>query len=87
MAGSWLVFGINVLAARLPFLLAGCGTLWLTHRLARKLTGNERTALFAAVVLAAHPQFFLCSVRSIPDSLLVFFRDVERVWIFAAGRV
>jgi 4-amino-4-deoxy-L-arabinose transferase-like glycosyltransferase len=73
VAGSWRVFGINVLAARLPFLLAGCGTLWLTHRLARKLTGNDRLALLAALVLAAHPQFFLSSVRSMPDALLVFF--------------
>lgn len=73
VAASWLIFGINVLAARLPFLLAGCGTLWLTYRLARKLTGNDRTALLAAVILAAHPQFFLCSIRSMPDALLVFF--------------
>ena len=73
VAASWLVFGVNVLAARLPFLLAGCGTLWLTHRLARKLTGDGRLALLAAIVLAAHPQFFLCSVRSMPDALQVFF--------------
>jgi 4-amino-4-deoxy-L-arabinose transferase-like glycosyltransferase len=73
VATSWLVFGVNALAARLPFLLASCGTLWLTHRLARKLTGNDRTALLAAVILASHPQFFLCSVRSMPDALMVFF--------------
>jgi len=73
VAASWLIFGVNVLAARLPFLLAGCGTLWLTYRLARKLTGNDRTALLAAVILASHPQFLLCSIRSMPDALLVFF--------------
>jgi 4-amino-4-deoxy-L-arabinose transferase-like glycosyltransferase len=57
----------------LPFLLAGCGTLWLTYRLARRLTGNAETALLAAVVLLSHPQFFLCSIRSMPDALLIFF--------------
>ena len=73
VAAGWLALGVNVLAARLPFLLASCGTLWLTHRLARKLTGNDRTARLAAIILATHPQFFLCSVRSMPDALLVFF--------------
>jgi len=73
VAASYRAFGVGVLASRLPFLLAGCGTLWLTFRLARRLMGNPETALLAAVVLLSHPQFFLCSVRSIPDALLVFF--------------
>jgi len=72
-AVSYLTFGVGVLASRLPFLLAGCGTLWLTYRLARRLTGSVETALLAAVVLLSHPQFFLCSIRTMPDSLLVFF--------------
>jgi 4-amino-4-deoxy-L-arabinose transferase-like glycosyltransferase len=73
VAASYATFGIGVFASRLPFLLAGCGTLWLTYRLARRLTGSVETALLAAVVLLSHPQFFLCSIRSIPDALLVFF--------------
>jgi 4-amino-4-deoxy-L-arabinose transferase-like glycosyltransferase len=73
IAASYKIFGVNVIASRLPFLLASCTTLWLMFRLARKLTGKNETALLAALVLASHPQFFLCSIRSIPDALLVFF--------------
>jgi 4-amino-4-deoxy-L-arabinose transferase-like glycosyltransferase len=73
IAASYKLFGVNVIASRLPFLLASCATLWLTFRLARKLTGKNETALLAALVLAAHPQFFLCSIRTIPDALLIFF--------------
>ena len=73
IAASYAVFGAGVFASRLPFLLAGCGALWLTYRLARRLTGNAETALLAPVVLLSHPQFFLCSIRSMPDALLVFF--------------
>jgi 4-amino-4-deoxy-L-arabinose transferase-like glycosyltransferase len=73
VAISWLVFGVNTLAARLPFLLASCGTILLTFRLAKRLTGNHRTALLAAVILMANPQFILCSIRDMPDALLTFF--------------
>ncbi len=70
---SYAAFGAGVFASRLPFLLASCGTLWLTYQLARRLTGSVETALLAAIVLLSHPQFFLCSIRSMPDALLVFF--------------
>jgi 4-amino-4-deoxy-L-arabinose transferase-like glycosyltransferase len=73
IAASYKFFGVNVIASRLPFLLTSCATLWLTFRLAQKLTGKNKTALLAALVLASHPQFFLCSIRTIPDALLVFF--------------
>jgi 4-amino-4-deoxy-L-arabinose transferase-like glycosyltransferase len=73
VAASYLICGINVIASRLPFLLACCGTVFLTFQLARKLTKNSETALFAAIVLISNPQFFLCAVRSIPDALLIFF--------------
>lgn len=73
VATSWLVFGVNPLTARLPFLLASCGTILLTFQLAKKMTGNGQTALLAAIILAAHPQFLLCSIRDMPDALLTFF--------------
>jgi 4-amino-4-deoxy-L-arabinose transferase-like glycosyltransferase len=72
IAASWTIFGVGALASKLPFLLVSCGTLFLTHRLAKKLTGDSETALLAAMVLAPQPQFFLCSLRSMPDALLVF---------------
>lgn len=73
VAASYAMFGTGVLTSRLPFLLASCGALWLTYRLTRRLTGKTEIALLAAVILLSHPQFFLCSIRSIPDALLVFF--------------
>jgi 4-amino-4-deoxy-L-arabinose transferase-like glycosyltransferase len=73
VALSYLVFGVNVIASRLPFLLACCGTVLLTHRLALRLTKNSETPLLAVIVLVSSPQFFLCATRSIPDALLVFF--------------
>ncbi len=72
-AASFATFGVNAFAARLPFLLASCATIFLTWRLARKLTGNEITALLAAVILASHAQFIFAATRSIPDALLIFF--------------
>jgi len=35
VAASYATFGVGVFTSRLPFLLASCGTLWLTYRLAR----------------------------------------------------
>jgi 4-amino-4-deoxy-L-arabinose transferase-like glycosyltransferase len=72
-AASFAAFGVNPLAARLPFLLASCGTIFMTWRLARKLTGNENTALLAALILVTHVQFVLAAVRSIPDAWLCLF--------------
>jgi 4-amino-4-deoxy-L-arabinose transferase-like glycosyltransferase len=72
-AASYATFGVGVFTSRLPFLLAGCGTIWLTYRLARRLTGSVETAVLAAVILLSHPQFFLSSIRAMPDALLVFF--------------
>ena len=73
VAASYETIGISAFTSRLPFLLASCGALWLTYRLAQRLTGSVETARLATIVLLSHPQFFLCSIRSMPDALLVFF--------------
>ncbi|MBI5147873.1 MAG: glycosyltransferase [Parcubacteria group bacterium] len=46
------VFGFNVLAARLPFALAGVALVWLTYALFKKFK-DEKMALGAAFILAA----------------------------------
>ena len=71
-AASFSALGITPFAARLPFLLACAGTLLLTWRMARRLTGNAVTAQLAAVILLSQFQFILCAARSMPDALLVF---------------
>jgi 4-amino-4-deoxy-L-arabinose transferase-like glycosyltransferase len=72
-AAGFAALGVNPLAARLPSLLAGCATLFLTWRLARKLTGSDSSALVAAVILLSHYQFLLASVRALPDIWLCLF--------------
>ncbi len=73
VGASYSLLGVHILSARLPFLLACAGTLWLTWSLARRLTGKLDRAMLAVVVLLAHVQFFLCAIRAMPDALLTFF--------------
>jgi len=70
---SWLIFGVNTMAARLPFLLISCGTVWLTYHMARRFTGSVQTALLTVIILISQPLFFLSAVRNMPDALLTFF--------------
>ncbi len=72
VAASYKLGGINVLASRLPFLLIGCATLWLTYLLALRIHGKSSAAILAVLILLSHPQFILCSTRSLPDALLCF---------------
>lgn len=70
---SYAVLGVNTIATRLPFLLAGCGVLWLTYRLALHFIQDPSVGLLSAAILVAHPVMFLSSIRSLPDILLTFF--------------
>ena len=73
IAASYATLGTSALAERLPFLLAGLATVYLTYRIAKRFTGKQTTALLAAAILAAHPQFILSCCRGIPDALQTFF--------------
>src|SRR5262249_13385367 len=73
IAGSYALFGISPLTSRLPFLLAGCGVLWLTYRLALRLSRQESVARLAALLMLCHPLLILSATRSTPDVLLCFF--------------
>ena len=55
---SFLSLGPTTLAARLPFVLAGLGTLLLLYRLARRWCGG-RVAAAAAVLLVLNPYWIL----------------------------
>ncbi|HKI70252.1 MAG TPA: glycosyltransferase family 39 protein, partial [Verrucomicrobiae bacterium] len=72
VAAGYELGGINVLMSRLPFLLIGGLTLWLTYRLALRLYRDTSVAILAALILLSHPQFILGSTRSMPDGLLCF---------------
>ena len=74
---GYCLFGINFFAARLPFLLAGCATLWVTYTMALQLFGTRRVALLSAAVLASNIQFMMLCLRATPDILQVLFMNVS----------
>ena len=63
---GYTVFGVNFFAARLPFLLVGGMSIWLTYRMALQLFNQHRVALLAAVILASNTQFFMLCLRAHP---------------------
>ncbi|HKQ37460.1 MAG TPA: glycosyltransferase family 39 protein [Verrucomicrobiae bacterium] len=73
LCASYKVFGITVFSSRLPFLLAGCGVVWLTWRLGQTLFVTTEPALVGALVLAANVQTMTIATRSTPDILLCLF--------------
>ncbi len=81
-AGSFQVFGVNLFAARLPFLLAGALLLGLTYQLAKTISNSRRVALLAALILASNVQIITLSVRCTPDALLGVF-VLMSLWGFA----
>jgi 4-amino-4-deoxy-L-arabinose transferase-like glycosyltransferase len=66
MAGSFAIFGINTLAARLPFALIGVLGVWLTHRFVSRLT-DPRRGLWSAAVLVSTPFYYFISRQAITD--------------------
>jgi len=58
-AGSFLVFGENTLAARLPFAVAAWMSILLVYVFLWRLTGNRWAALSTAALLAFSVQFLL----------------------------
>lgn len=68
---SFRVFGISILASRLPALLAGLLALMLTGRLAARLFNSHAAAFAAMLVLASNPLFISAAMRATPDILLV----------------
>jgi 4-amino-4-deoxy-L-arabinose transferase-like glycosyltransferase len=73
---GYAVFGVNFFAARFPFLLAGCLTVWLTYKIAMQLFKQQRVALLSAIILATNMQFLMLCLRATPDVLQVLFMNV-----------
>jgi 4-amino-4-deoxy-L-arabinose transferase-like glycosyltransferase len=59
VAASFAVFGESTAAARFPFALASVLTVWLTWRIARRLSGSPLTALTSAGLLSVSLPFVL----------------------------
>lgn len=81
-AVSFRALGIHLLAARLPFLLAGVLMVVLTWRLALTVWRDRRLAFLAALVLASNVELLTLSTRVTPDMLVCLFVLVS-MWGFA----
>jgi len=72
VAGAYRVLGVSPLASRLPFLLVGCGVVWLTYRLGLLVLEDRRAAVVAAAIAACNPLLLVVAPLSIPDIVLCF---------------
>jgi 4-amino-4-deoxy-L-arabinose transferase-like glycosyltransferase len=70
---SYKTLGVNYLASRLPFLLAGTAVVGLTYAFALALIRRRSVALVAAAIMASNLTVLYLSIRSTPDMLLTLF--------------
>ena len=80
-AASFIVFGQNTFAARLPFALAAWMSILLAYFIVWKITANRWAALSAAVLLVSSVQFLLYSRQSRYYGLSMLFTCLL-VWTF-----
>jgi 4-amino-4-deoxy-L-arabinose transferase-like glycosyltransferase len=80
---SFLIFGVNEFAARLPAALAGLGTVLLTYTMARRAYG-ARTAIFAGIVMATSLEIILLSRVVQYDIPFTFFTTLALYFCTAA---
>ena len=73
VAGSYLMFGVNTFAARLPFVLFGLATIMLLYFFTRRLTGDKKTAALAVILLLLSVSFLLLCRQSRYYALIAFF--------------
>jgi 4-amino-4-deoxy-L-arabinose transferase-like glycosyltransferase len=73
LMASYAALGINFFAARLPFLLAGMATVWVTYLFSLKLFQQRRIAVLAVAILISNVQFVMLNLRATPDILQTLF--------------
>ena len=73
IAGSIALFGDNQLAWRLPAVIAGLACIAALYFVALELSGNKRTALLAAALLAFDPLSILLSRTAMLDIFMLAF--------------
>ncbi|BEV73698.1 MULTISPECIES: glycosyltransferase family 39 protein [unclassified Paludibacterium] len=84
-AASMGLFGVNAFAVRLPALLLGIATGWLTFLLARRRQGEE-AAWIAVLALAGGVLFYLCAGTVMTDPSLLFCVTLAQVAFWFALR-
>ena len=73
IASSCFLFGINEFAIRLPIVLLGLGSLFLTFKIAQLLFNNLRVSLYSAFIMAFSLQFVANTRYASPEVPLTFF--------------
>jgi hypothetical protein len=89
VAASFAIFGVNVAAALLPFMLMGAILPVLSFAAAKQLDCEDSGALFAAACTAFLPELLLHSLRSettLPAAMLICGALVLLTWAFKRGR-
>ena len=76
-AGGMALLGAIPLGARLVFLLASAGAVYVTYRIGLLIFENRRSALLAGAMMATNGVLVPTAMRSIPDALLVFFMSLS----------
>ncbi|MFY0592771.1 ArnT family glycosyltransferase [Roseivirga sp.] len=72
IAGSSSIFGLNEFGIRLPIVLLGLGSIWITYLLGRLLYG-EKGGLYAMVMMAFSIQVLAVKQYASPEIPLTFF--------------
>jgi len=70
---SYLIFGVNEFATRLPIVLMALGTIFLTFKIAEELFGNRKISIISAFVMFFSLQFVINSRYASPEIPLSFF--------------
>lgn len=68
----FLVFGVSVITLRLPFVLAGIGSVWLLYFIGQRLF-DKKTGFIAASLLAVNSYHVWVSRTGLQESLVIFF--------------
>ncbi len=79
IAGSSSIFGYNEFGIRLPIVLMGIGSIWLTYLLGRRLYGNQG-GIYAMVMMALSLQMLALKQFASPEMPLTFFFTLTMYW-------
>ncbi|OEK05660.1 hypothetical protein BFP71_18395 [Roseivirga misakiensis] len=80
IAGSSSIFGLNEFGIRLPIVLLGVGSIWLTYLIGRLLYG-EKGGLYAMVMMAFSVQVLAVKQYASPEIPLTFFFTLTMYYV------
>ena len=72
MMVSYVLFGVNEFAARLPSALLAVGTVWMVYLMGRRMF-SASAGLWSGIILTSTLMFGVAGRAATPDSVLIFF--------------